>query len=136
MRFKITFEEALARHPAEVAEAIAEIRKSRSRDRNVEVEKMEWAYSYSISIPEESEPQVFASLQSTYKRACGVVSFKSPPQELLARLAQEKAKADEEDRKERERWAAMTQDERDREMNNLLQQLRGKKGFVEVGFKG
>ena len=49
MRVAISYETALARHPAAVAEVLAKLAKSRSKDLDCDPTHFAWAYSWGLS---------------------------------------------------------------------------------------
>jgi hypothetical protein len=148
----LSYEEALKRHPEEVAEIITKLRSGKSKSRNVAPEALVWSYQGSVRVEGSGTlAQVFAAaskpravmsldakvadqlrrtsvgLHASVGRWYGYVELPVPPPEVeeSARAGFVKEAA------EQTRIAALTPAERQQEIAELLGQLRKSSGFME-----
>jgi hypothetical protein len=148
---EVTYETLLRDHPVQVQEAIEDLRKSRSKFRNDPPESFKWGYDWCVlhkgsgTLAEmlAREPSPPASIDEQVKEhgtACHVrvlMQKKSSrfTSELLATTPQfildDYRKGLEERAAEQARFNALPPEERQRELESTLKQLRGP-GFVAI----
>jgi len=75
MEMKITYEQAMADHPTEAAEAIALLRKSRSKHRKTDPATLKWQYIWGVEVRGNTFQELIdgtAAAQGAERRAMGL----------------------------------------------------------------
>jgi len=157
MRLETTYELAKERHPEQVEEIIATLRRSKSKQKNANPEDLNWYYDYCKAVKAHSFMEVIENartraqeppsnpcvearvasmveglhfrLSASRKHWIGTAQLNEGfvPPELIAQFV-ERA---EEERAEQERIDNLTPEERDAEVQELLGELRQDPGFME-----
>lgn len=151
MEIVIPYKTMLERHPMHVDEVVANMRASKSKFRNLDPAEMEWGYAYCQRIraanpfarrqkDTRDEEQTYLDEIASYS----VMIFARPKQRRqsmfyadsaisVPKEIQDEVRAGvHEQFVERARLAALSPEERQAEIDDLLGQLRGTPGFMEV----
>lgn len=162
MEIGITFEEAKKSHPEEVRKIIAELRSSKSKSKNSPEGVIQWSYSWSerargytiaevlsgatgtrTKEPEtfeeywaERERNIFCYLRGSVGKWFGVGNKNGEVPPKLAKIPEVVReyyrKCFEKDLAERRRVAALTPEEKDKEIKEMLKQLGQSGGFFSI----
>lgn len=153
MELKISYAHAVKRHPDEVKEAIAKLKKSKSKKRLVAPSKLKWKYSWCVQIKSHSFNDIVngaarrdaakweamtlqervndeANRTKVHLTVAGNgywAPLKSVPDEIMEGIIEAQTYASQ----ERDRVLAMSEKERTAYLQDLLKQLRGP-GFVAI----
>lgn len=157
----VAFEEIKNRYPQHVKEVIAKIRKSRGKHKNDAPETFKWGFTFSVRIeggimgtdfmqmiagakpfPKEKEFKSEDSYVADFARRAMVfvgatkntktIWASQEKIELPREIEEDVRKQRQEELAEKARITALTPEERDRETNEALRQLRRSPGFVEM----
>jgi len=156
MRRPVTYEEVQTRYPQRVAEALARLRKSKSKWRNASPETLTWAYSWSkqakamslfdvLAEMKNPQPKKVLTEQQRVDEEIGAYTLnldietpgahywseKFSIDELPPEIVEEVRARIQADTKEKERIDALTPEQQEEELEELLKQLR-KPGFFEI----
>lgn len=133
MEIEIPYETARSRHPAEVLEILAKLRKGTSKHKNAAPEQLTWKYFWCVRIgcagPKSQEIQ--ASLMGKIGRWVGVDSnrnFGIPPE--IASWAKERQKDREAAEIEKAAFEALPEEEKARQRKELIEKFRAGGGVV------
>ena len=147
MKLPLSYEDALAKHPDEVAEVIAQMRKSRSKFRNSDPSAWKWSYDWGERIeggamsaadlfkPQKPKPvlsleeRVEDCLRRCEVNLCGNGGYAPVSSDVIREVT---TKRYQDEIAEEHRVAGLSQEERDEETREALAFLRGprNKGFM------
>lgn len=154
MNIPVTYQEALDKHPEAVQNALEQLRKSRSKYRFESPENLSWFYSIFVEIKGMTFSEVVSSLgkprpqlspeeelNDLLKRThCCLICIPNkssisygqtnvpPPQSYVERNRQTFI----ENHQERLRFESLPKQQQDAEVQSLLKQLSGNKGFMKI----
>lgn len=164
MWLEISYKTAKKRYPKEVAEVIKKVKAGKSKHRNSAPELWAWGFSWCVMIEggingldlakmiagekefpkREKEKPIEAEVKDYARRATvhlgakiGKTEWGSPepikfPEEISEMLRKDRKEQD----AEKARFNALSPEEQNREMNELLRQASRSPGFVAIGMGG
>lgn len=156
MDIKMGYETLLARHPEAVEQAVAKLRKSRSKYRNADPATLSWRYSWGVVCKSYSAADLFngkARAADERHRAMTIeerindearrsrvtlgvsTGYYSDPLEVVPPEIMNRIRADYlKEQEDEARVAALTPEQREKEVEGLLRQLQGP-GFFTFSVK-
>ena len=151
---EITYAEALASHPAEVSEIIAQFRRGRGKHRDTDPATWRWLYRYAVSVTafsindlvsgaafqrqQQEDSQPIDQRVADYVSRCSVSlvggkgTFKYVPVAPPAFLAEEYRQRLEREAKEQAEFDALPAEEQERRLQDSLAELSQSPGFVAL----
>jgi len=136
MRLKTTYQEVLKRYPQQVAEILKKKDESSSKSKDMKPSDMRWEFDWCVCIGSNGHniPSTIVSVCLVGKAGHGrwYAGLLETPHEITDLYDKQK----EEEKKEKERISKLTPEERNRETQKILKQLRGMPGFWEINIHG